>query len=45
MHSYQRDGLTGSPSTKLIHPGAHLLFTDFADAIQHGHEFRARLAI
>jgi len=42
MHGYQRDELIGSPTTKLIHPGDHPLFTDFADAIQHGHEFRAR---
>jgi PAS domain S-box-containing protein len=42
MHGYQREELIGSPTTKLIHPGDHPLFTDFADAIQHGHEFRAR---
>ena len=42
MHGYQRDELIGSLPTKFIHPGDHPLFTDFADAIQHGHEFRAR---
>ena len=42
MHGYQREELIGWLPTKLIHPGDHLLFTDFADAIQHGHEFRAR---
>jgi PAS domain S-box-containing protein len=42
MHGYQRDELIGSLTTTIIHPGDHPLFTDFADAIQHGHEFRAR---
>ena len=42
MHGYQRDELVGSLTTTIIHPGDHPLFTDFADAIQHGHEFRAR---
>ena len=42
MHGYQRDELIGSLTTKFIHPGDHPLFTDFADAVQHGHEFRAR---
>jgi PAS domain S-box-containing protein len=42
MHGYQRDELVGLLTTTIIHPGDHLLFTDFADAIQHGHEFRAR---
>ena len=42
MHGYRRDELVGSLTTTIIHPGDHPLFTDFADAIQHGHEFRAR---
>jgi len=42
MHGYQRGELVGSLTTTIIHPGDHSLFTDFADAIQHGHEFRAR---
>jgi PAS domain S-box-containing protein len=42
MHGYRRDELIGSLPTKFIHPGDHPLFTDFADTIQHGHEFRAR---
>jgi PAS domain S-box-containing protein len=42
MHGYQRDELVGSLTTTIIHPGDHPLFTDFADAIRHGHEFRAR---
>jgi hypothetical protein len=45
MHAGQRDKLTGSLAAKLIHPGDHLLFTGFADAIQHGHEFRVRPAM
>jgi PAS domain S-box-containing protein len=42
MHGYRRDELIGALPTKIIHPGDHLLFTDVADAIRHGHEFRAR---
>ena len=42
MHGYQRDELVGSLTTTIIHPDDHPLFTDFADAIRHGHEFRAR---
>jgi PAS domain S-box-containing protein len=42
MHGYQREELIGWLPTKLIHPGDHLLFADLADAIQHGHQFRAR---
>ena len=42
MHGYRRDELIGSLPTKFIHPGDHPLFTDFADTVQHGHEFRAR---
>ena len=42
MHGYQRDELIGSLPTKFIHPDDHPLFTDFADTVQHGHEFRAR---
>ena len=42
MHGYQRGELIGSLTTTIIHPGDRPLFTDFADAIQHGHEFRAR---
>ena len=42
MHGYQRDELVGSLTTTIIHPGDHPLFADFADAIRHGHEFRAR---
>ena len=42
MHGYRRDELIGSLPTKFIHPDDHPLFTDFADTIQHGHEFRAR---
>jgi PAS domain S-box-containing protein len=42
MHGYQRDELVGSLTTTIIHRSDHALFTDFADAIQHGHEFRAR---
>jgi PAS domain S-box-containing protein len=42
MHGYRREELIGSLPTKFIHPDDHPLFTDFADAVQHGHEFRAR---
>jgi PAS domain S-box-containing protein len=42
MHGYRREELVGSLTTTIIHPGDHPLFTDFADAIRHGHEFRAR---
>lgn len=42
MHGYRRDELIGSLPTKFIHPDDHPLFTDFADTVQHGHEFRAR---
>jgi PAS domain S-box-containing protein len=42
MHGYQREELIGRLPTKIIHPGDHPLFTDLADAIQHGHQFRAR---
>jgi PAS domain S-box-containing protein len=42
MHGYQREELIGWLPAKLIHPGDRLLFTDLADAIQHGHGFRAR---
>jgi PAS domain S-box-containing protein len=42
MHGYQRDELVGSLTSTIIHPGDHPLFTDFTDAIAHGHEFRAR---
>jgi PAS domain S-box-containing protein len=42
MHGYRREELIGSLPTKFIHPDDHPLFSDFADTIQHGHEFRAR---
>jgi PAS domain S-box-containing protein len=42
MHGYQREELVGALPTTIIHPGDHPLFTDFADAVRHGHEFRAR---
>jgi len=42
MHGYRRDELIGSLPTKFIHPDDHPLFTDFADTVRHGHEFRAR---
>jgi PAS domain S-box-containing protein len=42
MHGYRRDELIGLLPTKFIHPDDHPLFTDFADTVQHGHEFRAR---
>src|SRR5437764_15237132 len=42
MHGYRRDELIGSLPTKVIHPGDHPLFTDFADTVQHGPEYRAR---
>ena len=42
MHGYRRDELIGSLPTEFIHPGDHPLFTNFVDAIRHGHEFRAR---
>ena len=42
MHGYRREELIGSLPTKFIHPDDYPLFTDFADTVQHGHEFRAR---
>ena len=42
MHGYRREELIGSLPTKFIHPDDHPLFTDFADTVQHGQEFRAR---
>jgi PAS domain S-box-containing protein len=42
MHGYRREELIGSLPTTFIHPDDHPLFADFADTVQHGHEFRAR---